>query len=577
MIKTIKSWLSNRKLWQKLLGLYLTFSIIPILALCISAFVIATNLMQKQVRVRLYDFTQSMAKQIQEKKLVYEGILDNIVYQDEFVQLLTQAPDYPRYQKELLTLCEDVLLDFQNIDSGAEDVQIILPSEIESGILVRKTNTYNQDSPLELKFPSNELLLIKSDQEHTHIYRQVINPYTGKQIGIMDITLNAKNFFGEPNIEDIKNYAVIIQNNKGINMYTDTQLGNAYGEIFPHALERSNSNEITLMRHTFLYEPYYMSDLEWNICLLIPKNSLFEGFSDVIVVSLSVAGVFIILVSAISILSFLNLSKRLNGISQEMTRVGTGKFEVSLNVKESGDEIGNLAYIFKQMVNKINTLIIDKYENELKQQEAQLKILQAQINPHFLYNCMDTINWRAIMNGDKKTSAIATNLSDFYRTCLNKGDTQIRMKNEFVNIQAYLRLQEDLHDNSFDVYYDIDERIYDYQSINLILQPIVENALEHGVEKTVGMRGFIRISAGFKTVDESLRIVINIFNTGPSIDPQIEHLVLIDPTRGYGMANVNNRIQLFFGFEYGIKIFPVENGTTCRITIPAIRWENDEK
>ena len=577
MIRAFKAWFSERKLWQKLLILYLTVSIIPIVALRTLSYMVSADIMYDQVSVRLYESTRNMAGQIRAKKLLLETSLDEVAYQDAFLQRLALAPRSTLFRKELEGTCGDLLRQLQKVAGEVTNVCILLPGRDTVISALEGDYTALEREAGKVCYTADSLVALTSSQETTCLYRQIVNPYSGGVIGTIVLQLDSRRLFGELHIEGLKEYAFIMQDGDGVNLYTEARLNKSYGEIFPHTLRFSDSREIKLMRHTFLYEPYYMADLNWNVCLLIPKDILFAGFSDIILFSLSIALVCILLVSVFSILISLSFSRRLNGISQEMIRVGTGKLEVNLDVKENGDEIGHLAYIFNEMVNRLNTLIIDKYKSELKQQEAQLKILQAQINPHFLYNCMDTINWRAIMNGDEKTSAFATNLSDFYRTCLNKGNTKIRMKDEFKNIRAYLQLQEDLHDYSFDVFYDVDERIYDYESVNLILQPVVENALEHGVEKTTGVKGAIRISAAFEEENGETCIVIRVFNTGPPIDPRTAEEVLTDPSRGYGLANVHSRIQLYFGKTYGVHIAPAQGGTLCRIVIPAIRWKQYEE
>lgn len=577
MIRAFRAWFSNRKLWQKLLILYLTVSILPILGLSVSGCLSSVNILYDQVSRRLYESTRNMAEQLGIKKALLESTLDGIAYQDEFLQRLALAPRSALFRKELEDTCGDLLQQLQKMEDEVFSVCILLPDSETVICAPGESPVISKQEMAAVRYPADSLTALTGSQELTRLFRRIVNPYSGDVIGTIVLQLDSRRLFDKLRIEGLQEYAFIIQNSEGDNLYTEARLNKSYGEIFPQTLRFTDSGEIRLMRRTFLYEPYFMEDLHWTLCLLIPKDVLFEGFTDMLVSSLSFSLVCILLVSVFSILISLSFSRRLNGISEEMVRVGSGHLEVKPDGKENGDEIGRLAYIFREMVNRLNTLIIDKYKSELKQQEAQLKILQAQINPHFLYNCMDTINWRAIMNGDEKTSAFATNLSDFYRTCLNKGNPKIRMKDEFKNIRAYLRLQEDLHDNSFDVFYDVDERVYDYESVNLILQPVVENALEHGVERTTDTKGYIRIRAALEDEDVEPRIVIEIFNTGPPIDPRVAEEALTDPGRGYGLANVHSRIQLYFGKAYGVQIAPAEGGTLCRIVIPAIRWTQHEE
>ena len=119
--------------------------------------------------------------------------------------------------------------------------------------------------------------------------------------------------------------------------------------------------------------------------------------------------------------------------------------------------------------------------------------LQAQINPHFLYNSLSLINWKAIEKGNDDISDITLALSNFYRTSLNKGRNTLSIAEEISNVKSYIAIQLIMHDDEFDVDYDIAEEILPYETLNLILQPIVENAIEHGIDvKSDGERGECR-------------------------------------------------------------------------------------
>ncbi|MEI3340603.1 MAG: histidine kinase [Eubacterium sp.] len=134
------------------------------------------------------------------------------------------------------------------------------------------------------------------------------------------------------------------------------------------------------------------------------------------------------------------------------------------------------------MMKRIQELIQENYETKIAQKEFEMKALQAQINPHFLYNSLSMINWKAIEAQETEISHITLTLSSFYRTTLNRGKTMTSIRNALDNIRAYLELQLYMHDNDFTVHYDVDESLYEYEIPLLIFQPFVENALEHGLD-----------------------------------------------------------------------------------------------
>lgn len=205
-------------------------------------------------------------------------------------------------------------------------------------------------------------------------------------------------------------------------------------------------------------------------------------------------------------------------------------------------------------------------EKEIFEQKSKIKILQAQINPHFLYNILSTISWQALEANNDEIAHTVSLLSTFYRTGLNKGNIFVSFEQELENVKAYINMQLLMHDDSFDVIYDIDSRVYAFRCINFIIQPIVENAITHGIENLEDESGVIEIKA---VLTKENNICIGISDNGP--EPPAGQLdeILKNHTKGYGVWNVNERIRIAYGNEYGVR-FRRENGkTTVEMIFPA--------
>lgn len=144
---------------------------------------------------------------------------------------------------------------------------------------------------------------------------------------------------------------------------------------------------------------------------------------------------------------------------------------------------------FDHMVSRISTLITEVYEGRIHQKEYEMRALRAQINPHFLYNSLSLINWKAIESGQEDISRITLELSNYYRTSLNKGRNTLTLEQELSNVRSYLQIQQLMHDGDFDVEIDVAAEILQYESLNLILQPLVENAIDHGIDLKTEGRG----------------------------------------------------------------------------------------
>ena len=156
-------------------------------------------------------------------------------------------------------------------------------------------------------------------------------------------------------------------------------------------------------------------------------------------------------------------------------------------------------------------------------------------------------------------------LSRFYRTALNRGESLTSLKDELQNTQSFVEIQLVMHDYNFEVSYHIDDEIYQYDTVNLSIQPLVENAIVHGIDQKQEGGGKLTIRA---LINEDV-IEIKVTDNGPGIDKKLLGDILIQQSKGYGLKNVNERIKLVFGKEYGIEVSSeIGQGTTMKMTIP---------
>lgn len=256
--------------------------------------------------------------------------------------------------------------------------------------------------------------------------------------------------------------------------------------------------------------------------------------------------------------------RRLDSLEEKAERIASGDFSVDLS-SGNNDEIGKLTNIFGKMVGSINELIDKVYKSELTSQAAEMKALQAQINPHFLYNVLSLINSMAINERSYDISRLTTTISAYYRSMLSKDTVVIPIKTEIENLKVYIDIQLILKNRQFDVVYNIDEEVYRYETINIMLQPIVENAIEHGINLLENKRGCIEITA--RIIQTDLFFIIQ--DNGIGISQSEIDDVLVRNTKGYGLNNVQSRIKHLYGAEYGLAISSRSGvGTTVTARIP---------
>lgn len=278
----------------------------------------------------------------------------------------------------------------------------------------------------------------------------------------------------------------------------------------------------------------------------------------------------VVAVSAVMIVSgILQPIRQLNSVTE---KIAQGDFNARAQVN-SDDEVADLAVSFNKMAGNMQSLIDKVKEDERKMRKADLRLLQEQIQPHFLYNTLDTIVWLIESNEPDEAVTMVVTLSDFFREILSKGKEFISIKEEEKHISSYLQIQEMRYRDILEYDIQLDQVIYKYQILKLTLQPVVENALYHGI-KYKRAKGCIHIH-GEKEGD-IIRLTVRDDGVGmdeeelAQLRQQIEKPCQ-ETEKGFGLANVNERIHMYFGYEYGMKIESEKGkGTTVEIVIPAI-------
>jgi two-component system sensor histidine kinase YesM len=255
----------------------------------------------------------------------------------------------------------------------------------------------------------------------------------------------------------------------------------------------------------------------------------------------------------------------------------------ALVTSENADEITELGISFNIMIGKIRELLDSKIKEQENLKKAELRALQAQINPHFLYNTLDTIIWMAASQKTDQVIEIVSALSNFFRISLSKGRDWITIGEEVERARSYLTIQRMRYRDIMDFNIDVDEGVANNTILKLILQPLIENAIYHGI-KNKREGGTILVRASQKNQEE---ILLEVEDNGIGFTPekmaalQAELDDDSDEIRmesGFGVGNVNKRIKLYYGKQYGLTITSEYNTGTCvRLVIPATREDITEK
>ncbi|MFI3215140.1 MAG: histidine kinase, partial [Eubacteriales bacterium] len=259
------------------------------------------------------------------------------------------------------------------------------------------------------------------------------------------------------------------------------------------------------------------------------------------------------------------VTRPIKKLSQAMMEIGQGNLDVSCTV-ETEDEIGILSQSFNQMVEDMKHLIKSEFEQKVMSQGAEMKSLQMQINPHFLYNTLDTINWMARMQGLDDVGDITSSLGELMRYSLSKNEF-VSCKEEIENLRNYVSIQDVRYGDKMSVVFELEEGVGYYYIPKLLIQPILENAIVHGVEEKLEES---IITVRIFTKGEELFVIVE--DDGVGMDQQAIESLLYDHVQvkqghtSIGVKNVNRRIKMVFGEECGIQIQSVL-GAGTKITL----------
>ena len=308
--------------------------------------------------------------------------------------------------------------------------------------------------------------------------------------------------------------------------------------------------------------------IDWSIVYLYDMNILYRQAKQIQTAAVFIFGISVIAVICIASFISRTVVTPIRTLAESMDEVVDNNMVVTF-VPKYNDEVAYLGRRFAAMVQKTANLIEEVKQAEKQKQIEELKALQAQINPHFLYNTLDMVYWMDKMEGNDNSANLIADLADFFRLSLNKGEDITTIERETEHVKKYLEIQKRRMDEKFDYQISLDQTLAKYSVPKLILQPFVENSLLHGFE---GMKEKGKIDIWVFKEEEDIIIDITDNGCGMSIEKREEincSRMQGDRSYGYAIENVKARIQLYAGETYGVWFdTQIRNGTKVRIRFP---------
>lgn len=331
---------------------------------------------------------------------------------------------------------------------------------------------------------------------------------------------------------------------------------------------------------TILDEPLYMgyreiNGTDWRLVSVIPVDSVFSESRQVLINTAALYLLFVVLACATALLLSGSLAKRLSLVVEKINQ-NREKSLVRFEANADKDEIGQLVFNYNAMVDRINQLMEEQTETAEKLKVSEVKALQAQINPHFLYNMLDMINWLAQSGKQQEVSLAVQTLSKFYKLTLSKKNITTPISEELQHVELYVKLQNMRYEDKISFLVDVPDEILDYEIPKLVLQPIVENSIQHGIFEKDSKEGSIVIMAWMDGPD----VVFVISDDGAGISPEKLPRILdgsYEDGRGsnIGVYNTHLRLQLLYGKSYGLRYESTPGqGTEVQVKLPGIAYQS---
>ena len=569
MKNKIKNWFENAKIQKKIMIIYICIGTVPILFLGLFALSQERKTLMERERRNIEDSLSQGASQLKSKILVYNNLSDYIAFNHPISDVLIGDYDdiFSMYEQYTATV-DPVLSSLKYFNPNINQITIYLDKDIvKHDTTVDALHTIEGEKWYrEYKDSLSQKVkwIIDGKEKTSFSARTMPIMEQNKQKGILYLDVNYDTLFS--GFDDISRdgYGLYVIDKAGNVLFEkdtfDQKAGNKTGakkdgkdqstqngtegksRLSLKKLKEKMADQEKGKRSNYLIVSADAGVDDWQVIAYQPQKMMAREVQTLVVLILGIIAICIV-TSVVASKAFSRFVVRdIKRLRDNMQAVEEGNMELMVT-SDAKDEVGSLIRGFGSMLGEINRLIHEVYESKLTQRKSEMTALQAQINPHFLYNSLSLINWKALEAGQQDISKITLALSSFYRTSLNRGKNVLTIEKEIENMKSYLEIQLCMHDNDFDVIMDIDEEILQYQTLNLQLQPLVENAIDHGIDLKEDGRGYIKI-IGRK--DDS-NIYLTVEDNGVGIEPELLSSILEFKTKGYGVRNVNQRIQLYYG------------------------------
>ncbi|MHB1394179.1 MAG: cache domain-containing sensor histidine kinase [Clostridia bacterium] len=564
----------NTSIKNKLLLLFYIQIVIPLFFISITSYQKSAEIIEqksinysqdilKMIELRFNDLSSSM--QVLTLELLYDNRVydalsssefeDNItIYKcaSEIRSILRQATLSRNEIQSICLVTKDRRFFSFDSDNGKTRIEMVLP--------------YNSAVEVARKGRGKLVwFLEKKDGKVSNIYvtRMVYDRDNYNEIGLMAINIKKQyleSVYTDLSKESVNNISILSENNEEI--IKEVENPRILKDFYSQQVQGKRGFYID-KKSKMLVSYVLLEDPTWKIVYHIPLKDLYREMDTLKRWVLLIMVYGLIILSVLSVLTSVDIITPINRLVEGMKKVERGNKHEDVEL-DRNDELGYLSESFNRMSKKIDYLVNRIYKEEIALKEAEIKALQAQINPHFLFNTLENINWMAQLNGVPEISDTVSALAKLIDGSIGRGDRTITFREELEYIDNYMIILKNRYENRLEVIKTLDSQLMETKIPRLLIQPLVENAVKHGIEKS-RRKGVIRISAYRKDG----HVVFEVADNGigmtqdelEALNLRLHEDTLIyegkDPgaaRKSIGLENVNRRIKLLYGSSYGVEI-----------------------
>lgn len=563
-MKRMIKFFRNMKFRYKLITTYILLGIIPMTIMGLVWYNQTRTILMKQEKSSIENYLTQAVSNMDNQLRIYNNLSDYIAFNQQISHVVSHEYDsYYDMYNQFSNVLDPMLASLKYFHSDINQITIYTKNNVvkHNTTLAPITEIENEDWYKIIKGNNDIHWFVSQDEKKVFCARNIPTLENNYEVGVLYVQVDYEKLFESFKQMNDSNYGIFIMDELGNNIFNFDQFED------PNKSRKMTFDEFNKgigKENIYTIVTAHSVNNNWTVSLYKPQKLIYESTNFMI--TGNVIAIMLLIVFSIIITSVLSkvMVSGLEKLRANMEEVEKGNMEITVK-SNNEDEVGALIRGFEKMIIQIKALIEDVYESRLIQKDYEMKALQAQINPHFLYNSLSLINWMALETDQEDISKITLSLSTFYRTALNKGKNILRVRDEIKNMRSYLDIQLMMHDYEFDVDVQVEEDILDYNILNLILQPLIENAINHGIDLKTNGRGCIKI-IGEKQNDE---IVLIVSDNGVGMSNEQAESILTNKSNGYGVKNVNERIKLYYGEQYQLKIeSEIGIGTKVKVTIP---------